>query len=96
MRSLLSKKGFFKEVIDLVIILPKSVNAYDIFARNEFSEKEVKLMNIWRNGKFVLDKPLFPKRLENLAGKTLKITSFDAFDPFSKEGGYEVSLKIHT
>ena len=88
----LSKKGFFKGITDLVIIQASpDTKTYSILARKEVHEPELELTNMWKNGKFLKDKPVFPKRLENLAGKALKITSFNPYDPNFREGGYEVN-----
>ena len=90
----LSNKGFFKGITDLAIIQASPVTkTYSILARKEINEHELELTNMWKNGKFLKDKPLFPRRLDNLERKTLKITSFNPYDPNFREGGYEVSSK---
>ena len=91
-KIVISNEGFFKGIIDLAIIHenPNS-KTYSVMARKEPNEPEMELRTIWKNGKFLKDKPMFPNRLEDLAGKALKITSFNPYDPNFKEGGYEVS-----
>ena len=90
----LSGKGFFRGIVDLAIIHARpETKSYSILARKEIDEPELEVTNIWKNGKFLKNKPLFPRRLDNLERKTLKITSFNPYDPNFREGGYEVSSK---
>ena len=87
----LSGKGFFRGIVDLAIIHARpETKTYSILARKEINEPELEITNIWKNGKFIKDKPMFPRRLENLEGKALKITSFNPFNPNFKNEGHEV------
>ena len=90
-RSGLPNKGFFRGIIDLAIIHARpETKTYSILARKEINEPELEITNIWKNGKFLKDKPMFPRRLEDLRGKALNITSFNPFNPNFKNEGHEV------
>ena len=94
-KSVSVNEDFFEGIIDLAIIHGhQDTKTYSILARKEIHKTELELTNIWKNGKFLKDRPMFPKRLEDLAGKALKITSFNPYDPNFREGGYEVSTHV--
>ena len=99
--KLLSKKGLFKDVTNVAIVLKRSADDFSIFARNH-DKSEIVLTRIWKRGRYLYKKgPLFPTdKLTNLDGKLLKVTSFDLAPFVYKESpedqeftaGYEVRI----
>ena len=99
--KLLSKKGPFKEITNVAIVLKRSADDFSIFARNH-DKSDIVLTRIWKRGKYIYKKgPIFPTdKLRNFDGKLLKVTSFDLAPFVYKESledlefaaGYEVRI----
>ena len=99
--KLLSKKGPFKEITNVAIVLKRSADDFSIFARNH-DKSDIVLTRIWKRGRYIYEKgPIFPTdKLRNFDGKLLKVTSFDLAPFIYKESpedleftaGYEVSI----
>ena len=46
---------------DVALYNPQKENHYTVLARNPANEDEIKLMNIWKDGKFMFDNVIYPK-----------------------------------
>ena len=46
---------------DVAIFNPQKEDHYSVLARNPANEDEIKLMNIWKDGKFMFDNVIYPK-----------------------------------
>ena len=58
---MLEKGNFFEQVSDVALYNPQKENHYTVLARNPANEDEIKLMNIWKDGKFMFDNVIYPK-----------------------------------
>ena len=87
---------YFGNVVDIAIFVPRNSEKtrYLVIARATEDEGSLILINIWKNGKYLLDNQVFPKdRLSNFNGKVIKATSFN-HPPFNykdhpKEENYQ-------
>ena len=69
-------------IVEIALFVPKSENWYSVFARSMENDAEVTVLNIWNNGDYLWNTPVFPKgRMSNLKGAAIKATSFQ-FPPF--------------
>ena len=81
---------------DVALYNPQKEHHYTVLARNPANEDEIKLMNIWKDGKFMFENKIFPNnRLRDLHGKVLTATTFDRAPAVYKKddgswGGLEV------
>ena len=92
------QQNFFHNILDVVIILPRSEEKCIFYGRDSGTETKLKIFNIWENGSlYWKNVKMFPNRMQNLAGRVLKATSFE-YRPFiykenpgdKKYQGYEV------
>ena len=58
---MLEKGNFFEQVSDVALYNPQKEHHYTVLARNPANEDEIKLMNIWKDGKFMFDNVIYPK-----------------------------------
>jgi hypothetical protein len=75
----------FDNVLEIALFVPKTGGGsmYSIFGRSLENDKELAVLNIWDNGKYIWNTPVYPKgRMSNLKGATIKATSFQ-FPPFN-------------
>ena len=79
---LLQNEGF-GNVLEIALFVPKTGGSmYSIFGRSLDNDKELTVLNIWDNGKYTWNTPVYPKgRMSNLKGAIIKATSFQ-FPPF--------------
>ena len=71
---------YFGNVVDIAIFVPRNSEKtrYLVIARATEDEGSLILINIWKNGKYLLDNQVFPKdRLSNFNGKVIKATAFN-------------------
>ena len=96
--NLFSEQNFFHNILDVVIIFPRSEEKYTFYGRDSETETKLQIFNTWENGSFHWkNEKMFPNRMQNLAGRVLKATSFE-YRPFiykenpgdKKYQGYEV------
>ena len=74
----------FGNVLEIALFVPKTGGSmYSIFGRSLDNDKELTVLNIWDNGKYTWNTPVYPKgRMSNLKGAEIKATSFQ-FPPFN-------------
>ena len=95
-KLILGKGNFFAQMLHIAVFVPQAENHFSVLARNPDMEDEIKLMNIWKDGKFMFENKIFPNnRLRDLHGKVLTATTFDRAPAVYKKddgswGGLEV------
>ena len=76
-KILLQNKDF-ANIIDIALFVPKGGNSISVFTRSLENDQELVVLNIWKNGAFIWNTPLYPKeRISNLKGVAIKATSFN-------------------
>ena len=94
---LINSNNILDDVFDFTIALYVGNNTYKLYEKSIETEQHMKLYNIWKNGRIILAKSIFPEdSLQNLRGKKIRATSFE-YPPFiykedQKYQGYEVQI----
>ena len=83
LEKLLLQNNNYNNIIEIALFVPKEENAYSVFGRSLKNDNEIKILNIWKNGRYVWDSSVYPKgRMKNLKGNTIRATSFE-YPPFN-------------
>ena len=73
----------FKNIIEISLFVPKGGKVFSVFGRSLENDKEITLLNVWKNGRYIWSSSVYPKgRMHNLKGTAIKATSFQ-FPPFN-------------
>ena len=78
MDTILLQNKYFANIIDIALFVPKGGNSFSIVTRSLENDQELTVLNIWKNGDYIWNTPVYPKgRMSNLKGVAIKATSFN-------------------
>ena len=78
MDTILLRNKDFANIIDIALFVPKGGNSFSIVTRSLENDQELMVLNIWKNGDYIWNTPVYPKgRMSNLKGVAIKATSFN-------------------
>ena len=78
MDTILLQNKYFANIIDIALFVPKGGNSFSIVTRSLENDQELMVLNIWKNGDYIWNTPVYPKgRMSNLKGIAIKATSFN-------------------
>ena len=58
---LLGTGNFFEQMADVAIYNPQAKDHFSVLARDPSNEDEIKLMDIYKNGKYMFGNTIYPK-----------------------------------
>ena len=77
-KAILLQNKDFVNITEIALFVPKGENSFSVITRSLENDQELTVLNIWNNGKYIWNKPVYPKgRLDNLKGVDIKVTSFN-------------------
>ena len=81
-KAILLQNKDFVNLTEITLFVPKGGNSFSIITRSLENDQELTVLNIWNNGGYIWNMPVYPKgRLDNLKGVDINATSFN-FPPF--------------
>ena len=77
-KAILLQNKDFVNITEITLFVPKGGNSFSIITRSLENDQELMVLNIWKNGDYIWNTPVYPKgRMSNLKGVAIKATSFN-------------------